>query len=245
METTPNADAGGNVPQAGPAGSDAPLTDADFDRLDALLEGLGSDDAMIVEELDGFLAALGCGAERVPADEYLPEILGVPEGADGAGNAPADLLALIERHARQVEAALAAQRFAPVLAHDESGQPDGVAWAVGFLRGVEMRPDGWEAMLEEGEFADALDAIEALASTLDDDAPAAASRISQRERGQLIDQMTADVADIHEFFRPFRKAGTLPQAMRIETVRREQPKVGRNDPCPCGSGKKYKLCCGR
>ncbi len=30
-----------------------------------------------------------------------------------------------------------------------------------------------------------------------------------------------------------------------ETVRREQPKVGRNDPCPCGSGKKYKKCHGR
>ena len=30
-----------------------------------------------------------------------------------------------------------------------------------------------------------------------------------------------------------------------KTVRREQPKVGRNDPCPCGSGKKYKHCCGR
>ncbi|MBP3831272.1 MAG: preprotein translocase subunit SecA [Clostridia bacterium] len=29
------------------------------------------------------------------------------------------------------------------------------------------------------------------------------------------------------------------------TVRREEPKVGRNDPCPCGSGKKYKNCCGR
>ncbi|MBQ6622126.1 MAG: preprotein translocase subunit SecA [Mogibacterium sp.] len=30
-----------------------------------------------------------------------------------------------------------------------------------------------------------------------------------------------------------------------ETVRRDTPKVGRNDPCPCGSGKKYKNCCGR
>ncbi|MDE0519675.1 MAG: SEC-C metal-binding domain-containing protein, partial [Candidatus Dadabacteria bacterium] len=28
-------------------------------------------------------------------------------------------------------------------------------------------------------------------------------------------------------------------------VRRTQKKVGRNDPCPCGSGKKYKRCCGR
>ncbi len=30
-----------------------------------------------------------------------------------------------------------------------------------------------------------------------------------------------------------------------EPKRREEPKVGRNDPCPCGSGKKYKKCCGR
>ena len=29
-----------------------------------------------------------------------------------------------------------------------------------------------------------------------------------------------------------------------QTVRRETPKIGRNDPCPCGSGKKYKKCCG-
>jgi preprotein translocase subunit SecA len=29
------------------------------------------------------------------------------------------------------------------------------------------------------------------------------------------------------------------------TVRREEPKVGRNDPCPCGSGKKYKQCHGK
>jgi preprotein translocase subunit SecA len=30
----------------------------------------------------------------------------------------------------------------------------------------------------------------------------------------------------------------------VQPVRRDEPKVGRNDPCPCGSGKKYKKCCG-
>jgi uncharacterized protein YecA (UPF0149 family) len=30
----------------------------------------------------------------------------------------------------------------------------------------------------------------------------------------------------------------------VQTVRREGKKVGRNDPCPCGSGKKYKKCHG-
>jgi len=37
--------------------------------------------------------------------------------------------------------------------------------------------------------------------------------------------------------------GQLPEG-RVETYHRGDPKVGRNDPCPCGSGKKYKKCCG-
>ncbi|MDO4517953.1 MAG: SEC-C metal-binding domain-containing protein, partial [Bacillota bacterium] len=42
------------------------------------------------------------------------------------------------------------------------------------------------------------------------------------------------------------KAAAVPEReKKQETVRRDQPKVGRNDPCPCGSGKKYKHCCGR
>ena len=32
---------------------------------------------------------------------------------------------------------------------------------------------------------------------------------------------------------------------KVETFRRETPKIGRNDPCPCGSGKKFKRCCGK
>jgi preprotein translocase subunit SecA len=42
--------------------------------------------------------------------------------------------------------------------------------------------------------------------------------------------------------------GAAPKADKTgkqETIRRDMPKVGRNDPCPCGSGKKYKNCCGK
>jgi preprotein translocase subunit SecA len=46
-----------------------------------------------------------------------------------------------------------------------------------------------------------------------------------------------------------REANPMEQASQAgkqdKTIRRRQPKVGRNDPCPCGSGKKYKKCCGR
>ena len=46
-----------------------------------------------------------------------------------------------------------------------------------------------------------------------------------------------------------RKAAAAAAGRRaetvVETVRRDEPKVGRNDPCPCGSGKKYKQCHGK
>lgn len=51
---------------------------------------------------------------------------------------------------------------------------------------------------------------------------------------------------------PMMAGGDVPAQTQVperekrkpETVRRDAPKVGRNDPCPCGSGKKYKHCCG-
>ena len=41
------------------------------------------------------------------------------------------------------------------------------------------------------------------------------------------------------------KPHVTDSAMKTTTVVRTTPKIGRNDPCPCGSGKKYKNCCGR
>ena len=41
-----------------------------------------------------------------------------------------------------------------------------------------------------------------------------------------------------------RPARTGGDDAAVRTVRREMPKVGRNEPCPCGSGKKFKKCCG-
>lgn len=44
----------------------------------------------------------------------------------------------------------------------------------------------------------------------------------------------------------FPEEGEIPEReVKQQPYRREHPKIGRNDPCPCGSGKKYKNCCGR
>jgi uncharacterized protein YecA (UPF0149 family) len=53
--------------------------------------------------------------------------------------------------------------------------------------------------------------------------------------------MAAGLMNAYEYFRKEREddlGGDAPEP------RRSSPKVGRNDPCPCGSGKKYKKCCG-
>ena len=50
------------------------------------------------------------------------------------------------------------------------------------------------------------------------------------------------VADLYEYLRQRLKATNIPPAPKSLTEKRA--KVGRNDPCPCGSGKKWKRCCG-
>ena len=57
-----------------------------------------------------------------------------------------------------------------------------------------------------------------------------------------------DVSDDKEVKKWMQKHPEVLQGgetIKVETVRREEPKVGRNDPCPCGSGKKHKKCCGK
>ena len=63
-------------------------------------------------------------------------------------------------------------------------------------------------------------------------------QLEEHEREQEIYMMHDDVAAFDD--------GSAAAAVKTPTpVRRETPKVGRNQPCPCGSGKKFKHCCGR
>lgn len=51
-----------------------------------------------------------------------------------------------------------------------------------------------------------------------------------------MEDLVVTVADLYDLTRDLR--------FKVDTVKRETPKVGRNDPCPCGSGRKYKQCHG-
>jgi uncharacterized protein len=62
-------------------------------------------------------------------------------------------------------------------------------------------------------------------------------------RERLIIGAAAGVMQIFEYFTAERVLEL--HALDDPTFRRLTPKVGRNEPCPCGSGKKFKQCCGK
>ena len=78
-------------------------------------------------------------------------------------------------------------------------------------------------------------------------------QIQRQDEAQLIEQQRREAAEREQLaFQHAQASGMAPGAAKEEeppetpgTFTREQPKVGRNEPCPCGSGKKYKQCHGR
>ena len=59
-------------------------------------------------------------------------------------------------------------------------------------------------------------------------------------------RLPSQLQTMHRSFGQFEGTASRPaQPAQPVTIHRQAPKVGRNDPCPCGSGKKYKACCGR
>ncbi|MBN1515330.1 preprotein translocase subunit SecA [Candidatus Sumerlaeota bacterium] len=73
-------------------------------------------------------------------------------------------------------------------------------------------------------------------------------QIAGLEESQAQQQLNARKAEMSETMaareQSARQGGEGAEPEKPPTYRRDQPKVGRNDPCPCGSGKKYKKCCG-
>lgn len=222
----------------------APMTDADLAQLDTLLAAVDPDESMAVEELDGFFAALACCPEPIASDEFLPVVLGHPAQAarERLGERDfATLSRLLERH----RAAMAAQLYeregiAPVLGHDERGRPGGNAWAIGFVRAMALRPDAWDALDEDDESAQALDPLMRLVEEVEPPEGEAAQPIADEQREDAIAAMLDGVTQVYDILASARERALAPAA----PARREGPRVGRNDPCPCGSGRKFKHCHG-
>ena len=227
-----------------------PLTEAELNRLSEMLKHHCGKRAMNIEVLDGFLAALICSPKTVMPSEYLPEIWGGEETNEFVLESKSDLqefLSLIMRHWNATGHMLqSGDVFLPMLLDDESGIAHGNDWAAGFMRGMEMRRDSWMALMDDEEHGGALVPILALAHEHHPDPEMRPYKepISSEMRESLIAGMAAGVTAIYRYFSTERKMEARKLAS-ARTFRRDAPKLGRNEPCPCGSGKKFKHCCGK
>ena len=192
---------------------------------------------MTFEMLDGLLTALVIGPAIVPPSQYMPAIWGTDDGSGPVWDSLEQLQYFMELLMKHWNA-IAARRNADAL-HDPFilGLDEATAgsyWAQGFLAGVELAEAKWEPMVKDRRAAELLMSIWALDK---DDPRITEEKIKPKVRAEIIEDLPVILQVIAAYWRdPDRP---LP---RSEPVR--STKVGRNDPCPCGSGKKFKKCCG-
>ena len=252
--------------------NDEPLrsTDAEIDALHDLcvaLNGFGV--TLSVGYVDGWLTALACSAVEVARDEWLPLLTdGSFDRAYGDPDAAAPALAALDARRRVLADQLRPEaldaepdlaRLDPLMSEwDDSTRAEEVSlghidaetaqqvlqtgfdWAEGFCAATEdlagLSPLGLNDA-EHERYHQLLNPIQALLLE-----PEALTKYVGEvypgrtiDRDALIDDACFAVQDLRLFW--------LEHAVRT-TPRRVEPRPGRNDPCPCGSGKKYKKCHG-
>jgi uncharacterized protein len=223
---------------------DQPLSDKEFDELDQfLLSDRCADDGMTMDSLHGYLTAIAIGPEEIPMAEWLPRVWGSfgAEGPKFKNDKEAQrITSLIARFMNEVMITfeVAPKEYEPLYCEqDINGKPliDAEGWAWGFWEGMDLRAEAWEPIWESN-LADIMEPVYLLgAEEIEEGEMALVDTPDKRHRLAL--EMEAAIPHIWKFWQPLRKSA-------VSTVQREAPKVGRNDPCPCGSGKKFKKCCG-
>jgi uncharacterized protein len=244
----------------------APLTSEDFDALDAELDALRATSEEIPqwEFCEGFLVALVCMRREVPPQEYWPVLLGEDFN-------PMEHMEFVWRWRRRWEEivfaldqpveeledertyhpeALDVRGAVLALPPEERSEGDlddlpsyGQVWALGFMYAVESWPEEWLPP-RDSEAALMLDtALEDIVALTEDDtgvpfismyAEDGPASVSEDRLGVFGGAIWA----VYELRQLWRSMG--PRMAPI----RKAPEPGRNDPCPCGSGKKYKKCHG-
>jgi len=221
------------------------LTEAELDHLAQFLKNCKGGEAMNIEELDGFFSALIAGPEIVMPSECMPEVLGseMPEIHQFESLEKAnEVLGLLMRYWNDIAGTLSkGDVYLPLLLLDENGLEHGNDWARGFIRGTRLRHNGWAELLADDEHGGCMIPMMMLYHEHDEDPSMRPKPIGPEQREMVIASMAAGLVGAYRFFRQHGKPD-------VRTRRPESPhtsnKVGRNDPCPCGSGKKYKRCCG-
>lgn len=242
-----------------PAARTGPLNDDEVAALDAALGALPEEgDHLDVVMLDGFLVGVLLQPDMVLPSQWLPYVLGTQGG--GAlpigSNEAKRLIDLIMRRYNELAACIAARApFEPIVLELQDatiGEPlagrESIKalwpWAAGFVNALNAFPSLREQFGDDADVSSALVGILRHVPDDPDDEGGGAQGLRELKAGadaevplesldDAIDDLLDCVLDIADITRPRRP------------LERAAPKLGRNDPCPCGSGRKFKLCHGR
>jgi uncharacterized protein len=217
------------------------------DQLDQALLELG-DHAMVLVELDGFIAGLLVCPDLIPPGEWFAKAVGLskrhPSPFTDLDHAN-DVLELVMDYYHDVATTLTQrpQDYRPLFSIDNvNGDVIWELWIEGFATAARLRPRAFTRLLDGG--GEPAAAIAGLA-TLTDIAERVPDPVDKEPEPLSIgapERIRQWIVTLHQH----RLAA--PRSSASFTAAKNPfagaPKVGRNDPCPCGSGKKYKRCCG-
>lgn len=218
-------------------------------QLESELLALG-EETMLIEELDGFIAGLLVCPDLIKPGEWLPIVWGQscsdPQPTFGNLDHVNRVLGLLMEHYNDVARTLMDRpdRYSPLFSVDErNGDVLWELWIEGFEKAVNLCPATWQKLLNtDADTATAMRGMLTLADIARGD-----QHLPRKDRDALTATAPDDIARWIVTLNEWRLAnyrlmqGTDP-ILRPSFM--SANKVGRNDPCPCGSGKKYKKCCG-
>ncbi|MGE5159706.1 MAG: UPF0149 family protein [Gemmatimonas sp.] len=218
-------------------------------QLEDELLALG-ENVMLIEELDGLIAGLSVCPELIKPGEWLPVVWGLDK--ENGQSAFDDLdhanrvLKLVMDYYNDVVLTLMrnTERYRPLFPIDRrNGDILWEIWIEGFAEAVRLRPAAWKKLLDAGdETAIAIGGLLMLVDVVHRD-----HELTEEELAKLTNAAPKLIPQWIVTLNNWRLANTQPApipAARPMSARAPYGKVGRNEPCPCGSGKKYKRCCG-
>jgi uncharacterized protein len=237
------------------------LTTAQLKTLSDFLEASARPiNTMTLPEVRGFLWAIASTPTDIEIDDWLPFIF---EGDDGnfsddieeenITNLLSDLLDEQYQRIGEDDSELSSSEYRWHEAEDQRWPL--TAWCSGLLKAHYWQEDVWNELLAETEPVKTedgvFDIVEEVDSTLSIAALFADISGALEDAEESAEVFLASMAEIAEqlpwIMMNYAECGCLLSDMLDaepeEPYRREQPKIGRNDPCFCGSGKKYKNCC--
>lgn len=215
-------------------------------RLKALDKKLDELGIMMLSELEGLLAGVIICPQLVPPGLWLPLVFTREEDEEPVvfdDKKQFDtLVGPIMDHYNSVIDDLNNGRYQPVYAVDPlNDEMVWEFWANGFLQAMSLAPESWEVYLASADedVATAIGILVSLIGISQDE-----SDFSEEEIEEFVKEAPGLIPFCVSKLHIARLENYKPNPGAKSASTHSGPKPGRNDPCPCGSGKKYKQCCG-